>query len=108
MAIDKVRPLKLEDPASGGTETDDFPTSLDPSEDHVQCAGVVLEDATHSDETTRIWRDGVDMRFSDGSNPTSLTLTQLIGGSAFDPNKQIMETSGLLVYVGDGDIVMKE
>lgn len=80
MAIDKVRPLKLEDPASGGTETDDFPTSLDPSEDNVQCNGIVLEDATHNDENVRVWRDGDDLKFKDTHNPADNTLTQLLSG----------------------------
>jgi hypothetical protein len=78
VAIDKVLPLKLEDPASGGTETDEFPTSLDPSEDHVQCAGIVLGDATHSDESTRVWRDGDDLKFKDANNPVDVTLSDLL------------------------------
>jgi hypothetical protein len=80
VAIDKVRPLKLEDPASGGDETDDFPTSLDPSEDNVQCNGIVLEDASHSDENVRVWRDGDDLKFKDTNNPADHTLTQLLSG----------------------------
>jgi hypothetical protein len=80
VAIDKVRPLKLEDPASGGDETDLFPTSLDPSEDNVMCNGIVLEDATHSDENVRVWRDGNDLKFKDTNNPTDNTLTDLLAG----------------------------
>ena len=32
MARDKVHPLKMESPGSGGTQLDDFPTSLNPQE----------------------------------------------------------------------------
>lgn len=106
MAIDKVRPLKLEDPASGGTETDEFPTSLDPREDHVQCAGIVLEDATHSDENVRVYRDGDDMKFQDTTNPTPATLSDLLAGGV-NLNKMVLQESGALVYIGDGDIVLK-
>lgn len=105
MAIDKVRPLKLEDPESGGTETDQFPTSLDPSEDHVQCAGVVLEDATHSDENVRVWRDGADLKLQDTNNPSPATLTELRASSEL--GRAVMEVSGAFVYVGDGELVLK-
>ena len=105
MAIDKVRPLKLEDPASGGTETDEFPTSLDPSEDHIQVAGVVFEDATHNDENVRVYRDGDDLMFMDTSNPVPIPLSDLRVGFSF--SKLVLDNAGGFVYIGDGDIVMK-
>lgn len=80
MAIDKVQPLKLEDTSTGGDDLDQFPTELDPREDHVECAGLVLDDADHRDETTRIWRDGSDMKFQDETNPTPHTLADLLAG----------------------------
>lgn len=40
--VDKVKPLKLESPSLGGTETDPFPTETDPAEDYLACAGVSL------------------------------------------------------------------
>jgi len=81
MALDKVKPLKLESPDTGGTENDQFPTSLDPSEDYVECRGIVLDDETHADESTVISRDDVDMTFKDGNNTTPVTLTALIAGT---------------------------
>jgi hypothetical protein len=81
MALDKVKPLKLESPDTGGTEDDQFPTSLNPSEDYVECRGIVLDDATNADESTVISRDDDDMLFQDGSNPTAVTLSSLIAGA---------------------------
>jgi hypothetical protein len=82
VAIDRVQPLKLEDPSTGGDQTDQFPTELDPSEDYVECAGLVIDDATHRDESTTIYRDGNDMRFTDTNNPDGPTLTELRAGGS--------------------------
>lgn len=45
MAIDKVRPLKLETPDEGGFQTDVFPTEIDPSEDYIVPKGIAFEDS---------------------------------------------------------------
>jgi len=82
--VDRVQPLKLEDTTTGGEELDQFPTALDPQEDHVECAGIVFDDLTHRDETTRIFRVGNDLTFQDVTNPTPHTLTDLLsGGGSF-------------------------
>lgn len=85
MALDRVQPLKIESPDTGGDSTDQFPTELDPQEDHIEAAGLVLNDATHRDETTRVWRDGATMRLSDGQNPDGPTLSDLRAGSGSLP-----------------------
>jgi hypothetical protein len=82
MAIDKIQPLKLEDPSTGGTETDEFPTEANPQEDHVESAGIVIDDAIHRDEKVRIWRLNNDMLFADGNNPSPVTLSQLLAGGS--------------------------
>lgn len=43
MAIDKVKPLKIEHSTNGGTEIDPFPTETDPSEDYISAKGIALE-----------------------------------------------------------------
>jgi hypothetical protein len=43
MPTDLVRPLKMESPTTGGTETDLFPSELDPAEDYIAVKGVALE-----------------------------------------------------------------
>jgi hypothetical protein len=82
VAIDKVQPLKIEDTTTGGDEVDQFPTGLNPQEDHVELAGVVFDDATHRDENVRVWRDGNDLKFQDVSNSTPHTLTDLLSSSS--------------------------
>lgn len=42
---DKVKPLKLENPSTGGTETNLFPTEADPAEDYLAAAGVAFKNS---------------------------------------------------------------
>ena len=81
MTIDRVKPLKIESIASGGDEDDEFPTSLNPEEDHIECAGIVFDDPATIDESTVIDRDGDDLRFKDTNNPVPLTLSDLVAGT---------------------------
>jgi hypothetical protein len=78
--MDKVQPLKIEDSSTGGGEVDQFPTSMDPQEDHVECAGIVFDDASHRDESVRVYRDGDDLKFLDNTNPVAHTLSDLLSG----------------------------
>ena len=102
MALDKVQPLKLEDPGTGGSETDQFPTELDPKEDFVECAGAVLDDATHQDESTVIWRADLDMKFKDGNNPSGATLTELLAGGGGMTESQHKALRHLIHFISDG------
>lgn len=43
--VDKVKPLKLESPALGGTEADMFPRETDPTEDYLASKGVSFENS---------------------------------------------------------------
>lgn len=78
--VDRVKPLKIEGPGSGGTQTDDFPTSLDKNEDFVDARGVTIQDDSSDDDLVRVSRDGDDMTFLDKSN-TVKTLTDLVAGA---------------------------
>jgi len=80
VALDRVKPLKLESIDTGGNSDDEFPTSLNPQEDHVECAGVVFDDPDQIDESTVITRVDADMLFKDGNNPAYVTLTELLAG----------------------------
>lgn len=125
MALDKVQPLKIEDTGTGGDEVDLFPTALNPQQDHIEAAGVVLDDATHRDETTRVWRDGDDLRLSDTRNTDGPTLSSLrAGGSgvvpthqdqilfanttltAFIPARIVVDNQGNVVCGNNGEIVV--
>ena len=83
--VDRVKPLKMESADTGGDENDEFPTSLDPEEDHLECAGIVLDDPGLIDESTVIWRDVDDMMFKDTNNPAGATLTELLATGGITP-----------------------
>jgi hypothetical protein len=87
VSLDKIKPLKIESLDTGGNSNDEFPTSLDPENDHVECAGIVLDDPGQVDETTVIWRDNTDMKFKDGHNPSGATLTDLLNTGGITPEQ---------------------
>lgn len=43
MSVDKVKPLKIENPATGGVNTDPFPTEADSSFDYLAAKGIAFE-----------------------------------------------------------------
>jgi hypothetical protein len=80
--VDRVRPLKLENPNSGGTQTDLYPTAANPNQDHLDVRGVVIQNDSSNDEVVRITRDASDRAtFEDSENTTPLTLTDLAAGT---------------------------
>ena len=109
MALDRIRPLKLESPSTGGTQDDAFPTEADHHEDYADLRGIVFQDDASNDELVGCGRDASgNLIFWDDVVSTVKTLSDLLaGGTAFDPNTQIFETSGALVYANNEEIVMK-
>lgn len=101
MARDRVQPLKFENPDTGGTEVDQFPTGLDPNEDHVDCRGLVLQSDTSDDEDVGTERDALGNMVLRDLNAGPYTLTALAGGG-FDPNNMVWDNAGGIVY-DDGD-----
>jgi hypothetical protein len=43
--VDKVKPLKIENPATGGTNTDPFPTETSPTQDYIAAKGFAFENS---------------------------------------------------------------
>lgn len=41
--VDRVKPLGIESVSTGGTETNDFPTEMDPTEDYASVKGLAFE-----------------------------------------------------------------
>jgi len=81
MAKDRVQPLKLEDPSTGGVETDWGPTSADPNEDYVDTHGLTIQSDISDDEDVFIGRDvSDDMIFQDKVAGGPYTLTDLLAG----------------------------
>jgi hypothetical protein len=102
VALDRVKPLKLESIDTGGDEDDQFPTSMDPHEDYIELRGLVFDTPTVADETTVISRDGDDMTFKDVNNPTPVTLTELLvgtGGLTVEAHKALRQ---LIHFINDG------
>lgn len=54
MAKDRVRPLKIESPSSGGTETDEEPNSANPNEDYPDVRGVVFQYGEQDEEGNEV------------------------------------------------------
>lgn len=80
--VDKVLPLKLEHPTSGGTETDEIPAEVEAGEDHIATRGVVYQAAgvanTALDELVQSYRDASgNLVFHDDVLAGSRTLSQL-------------------------------
>lgn len=64
---DRVRPLKLECPSEGGSQTDTYPTELDPTADSLDCNGVYLNVSGTADTAVQLGRtaSSSEMQFTD-------------------------------------------
>lgn len=96
---DRVKPLKIESPDTGGVETDLFPTSVDKNEDYLDCAGITVQDALSDDEAVKIHRSPAgDMLFRDLQVPgLEHTLTELLQGTNATVTEVPFNNSTLLV-----------
>lgn len=91
--VDKIRPLKLEDPTTGGSQLDEFPTGANPNEDHVTTRGVVIQDDSSDDETVIVSRDASDnLTFKDAANVLGVTLSDLVGGGLNEAAHRALDT----------------
>lgn len=102
MAVDRVKPLKLESPDSGGVETDDFPTSTDVNEDFLDCRGVAIQNDSSDDDAVLVSRDASgNLTFLDVANSVK-TLTDLVagtGGLTADAHKILRQ---LIHFIDEG------
>lgn len=61
------------------------------------------------EESVAIGKDGSgNMVFKDGQVVGTKTLTQLLEGEAFDPDRLLFNSDGGIIYDSDGEIVLKE
>jgi hypothetical protein len=102
--VDRIKPLKIESPDTGGTQTDDFPTSTNKNQDFLDCRGVTIQDDSSDDDLVRVSRDGDDLTFLDKNN-TEKTLTALVSGG-FDPNTIVWDLEGRIVYTTTDQMVL--
>lgn len=90
MAFDRVRTLKIEKPSTGGTQTDVYPTGIDPNEDAIDVRGVTLQNDSSDDEVAVISRDASNnMTFKDGANATEVTLSDLLESEGGGDDDQV-------------------
>jgi len=106
MVKDRVHPLKYEDPASGGIETDYIQTALDPHEDYVDARGVTVQNAISDDTTVFVERDVDDSLVLSDPVAGTYTLSELATGG-FDINDAIFDIAGGFVYDSNEQIVMR-
>lgn len=109
-----------------GTELDEFPTALNPNEDHVDARGVFVQNDTSGDEVVHLTRDASNrLVFTDADNVTPVTLSQAVSGalppatevgqflysydgSTFEIVKPVVADDGFVVTDDDGHIVVAE
>ena len=72
--MDKTRPLKIETPVEGGTQTDYLPTEVNPAEDYISAKGIAFEE---SDNYVMDLDENQNIQFKDATQTTPVTVTQL-------------------------------
>lgn len=86
MAVDKVKPLKIEE-STDGTENNLFPTETDPSEDYLAAKGVALENL----DTFRLEKLGrtIQALYPDSTVAITYTSDQITSASFYNSATQI-------------------
>lgn len=82
---ERVQVIKDESTAGGGDPSDAGPLNpqvpINETEDAISAAGFVVQAVGGTaDMATLIWREGSDLKFKDGSNPSGFTLSSLGSG----------------------------
>jgi len=73
--VDKVKPLKIESPSTGGTQDDMFPTETNPSQDYVAAKGIAFEGS----DTRLVGTDGSgNIEFQDVIQTSPFRLNKLV------------------------------
>jgi len=103
MALDRVRALKIEKPSTGGTQTDIYPSTVNPSEDALDIRGIVIQNDTSNDEDVVISRDASDnLTFQDGVVSGTKTLTELLAGGSGLTESAHKVLRQLIHFIDDG------
>lgn len=71
---DKIKPLKIENPATGGSQTDPFPVEANPTEDYIAAKGTAFENA--DDKLMDLDGSG-NIQFKDATETTYVQLWKL-------------------------------
>jgi hypothetical protein len=76
---DKIKPLKIENPSSGGTDTDFLPTESNPTQDYVAAKGIAFE---NNDNRLFDLSASGEIQYKDAIQGTYKTLNSITAGSA--------------------------
>lgn len=93
MALDRIRPLKIESPDSGGTQEDAFPTDADHNEDYIDMRGIVFQDDSSDDELVGCSRDTSGNLIFWDDVTGQRTLAQVLEGDDDDQVRNIIAES---------------
>lgn len=86
--VDKVKPLKIENSATGGTQNDMLPVEANPAQDYLAAAGLSLAGL----DTILIGNDGTNLTFLDLANAV-ITLAQLRYAKGLDDATGVVDVS---------------
>lgn len=86
--------MKQEWASLGGDPSEEAPNPMpiDAQEDSIECAGLVLNDATHRDATVKVTRSGNDMQFTDPSTGTKKLSELAAGGGMTESAHEALDT----------------
>lgn len=121
MAVDKVKPLKIENATTGGTQTDPYPTEANPTQDYLATKGIAFE-GLDTFLIDKIGRTQVEL-FPDtwqrvnytGAQPTSLEFfnnssfvnANRIARYDFTYTGPLLTTEVLVIYDTNGTTVLR-
>lgn len=77
---DKIKPLKIENIGTGGTQNDPFPTETDPNQDYLAAKGVAFEN--NDNILLDIDPATGEIRYKDPVQTTYKKLNDITGGGA--------------------------
>jgi hypothetical protein len=101
---DKVKPLKIENPSSGGTQTDFLPTESDPTQDYLAAKGIAFE---NSDAKLFDLSASGEIQYKDAVQTTYKKLNDITGGSGFDEDKIISNHTGDVMTNFAGNVMRR-
>jgi hypothetical protein len=99
---DKIKPLKLENSASGGTQIDYLPTEANPTQDYLAAKGIAFE---NSDTRLLDLSAGGEIQYKDAVQGTYKTLNSITGGT-FDEDRILTDNFFDTLVDGEGNLLM--
>jgi len=101
---DKVKPLKIENPSNGGTQTDFLPTESDPTQDYLAAKGIAFE---NSDSKLFDLSASGEIQYKDAVQTTYKKLNDIAGGSSFDESVILVNHNSDVLVNHRGDVLRR-